>query len=61
MSELNSHKEQNETENPNVIDAEVHTTTASVSSPIKKEKKNHPVLVVLLSAVLGRSGGALGA
>ena len=39
MSELNSHTEQNETENPNVIDAEVHTTTASVSSPIKKEKK----------------------
>ena len=61
MSELNSHTEQNETENPNVIDAEVHTTTASVSSPIKKEKKNHPVLVVLLSAVLGTSGGALGA
>ena len=61
MSELNSHTEQNETENPNVIDAEVHTTTANVSSPIKKEKKNHPVLVVLLSAVLGTSGGALGA
>ena len=61
MSELNSHTEQNETENPNVIDAEIHTTTASVSSPIKKEKKNHPVLVVLLSAVLGTSGGALGA
>ena len=61
MSELNSHTEQNETENPNVIDAEVHTTTASVSSPIKKEKKTHPVLVVLLSAVLGTSGGALGA
>lgn len=61
MSELNSHTEQNETENPNVIDAEVHTSTASVSSPIKKEKKNHPVLVVLLSAVLGTSGGALGA
>ena len=61
MSELNSHTEQNETKNPNVIDAEVHTTTASVSSPIKKEKKNHPVLVVLLSAVLGTSGGALGA
>lgn len=61
MSELNSHTKQNETENPNVIDAEVHTTTASVSSPIKKEKKNHPVLVVLLSAVLGTSGGALGA
>ena len=61
MSELNSHTEQNETENPNVIDAEVHTTTASVSSPIKKEKKNHPVVVVLLSAVLGTSGGALGA
>lgn len=60
MSELNSHTEQNETENPNVIDAEVHTTTAKVSSPIK-EKKNHPVLVVLLSAVLGTSGGALGA
>lgn len=61
MSELNSHTEQNETENPNVIDVEVHATDERVSSPIKKEKKNHPVLVVLLSAVLGTSGGALGA
>ncbi len=62
MSEFNNQTNMNE--NADVIDAEVHTTTAPTNSPKakkEKEKKNHPVLTILLSAVLGTTGGALGA
>ncbi len=62
MSEFNNQTNMNE--NADVIDAEVHTTTAPTNSPKakkEKEKKNHPALTILLSAVLGTTGGALGA
>lgn len=61
MSEFNNQTNMNE--NPDVIDAEVHTTSSTpLNTPKqKKEKKNHPALIVLLSAVLGTGGGALGA
>ncbi len=61
MSEFNNQTNLNE--NPDIIDAEVHTTSSTpLNTPKQKmEKKNHPALIVLLSAILGTSGGALGA
>ena len=72
MSELNSQNENSQNEsssstttntnsNPDVIDAEVHTKSSTTIKPNKKEKKNHPVALALVCALLGTCGGAIGA